>query len=521
MAADIRSGGSGVSVIIVWSGTAMPMLESYESSEKLPMYRISLLIVLAVFASRPILAEQPNILLILTDDQAYDAARCLGWDEVDTPNIDRLAARGTTFTHAYNPGSWSGAVCVASRTMLFTGKQLWHAQRDVPRLADRYVRAEQSWPQRFRAAGYRTAMTGKWHVAADVEKVFDQVRHVRPGMPKDQKNMYNRPHEGQPDPFDPADKSAGGYWKGGRHWSEVVADDAIELMQNEEGDKRPFFLYAAFNAPHDPRQAPAEYVARYPRDKMSVPESFQPEYPFAEAMGAGRGLRDERLAPFPRTEYAVRAHRAEYAAIVTHLDTQIGRILDAVQEHGLADNTRIILTSDHGLAIGRHGLLGKQNMHDHSVRVPFILSGPGVAEGEQIAAPIYMQDIVPTTLAWAGAATDGIEFQDLNPLLDATTQTQPREAIYGAYLDRQRMITRGDWKLIVYPKAPRVRLYHLKNDSQEMDDLAEDPVYQSIAEGLLDDLRALQTEMGDDLKLPKLTTMEPYASYTPKASPTR
>ncbi|MCO6044986.1 sulfatase-like hydrolase/transferase [Aeoliella sp. ICT_H6.2] len=485
------------------------------------MRRIMLLLALALCSSAATSAEQPNILLILTDDQAYDAARCLGWDEVDTPNIDRLAERGTTFTHAYNPGSWSGAVCVASRTMLFTGQQLWHAQRDASKLEQRYVETEQSWPQRLRAAGYRTAMTGKWHVQADPQKVFDQVRHVRPGMPNDHKWMYNRPHQDQPDPFDPSDQSAGGHWKGGRHWSEVVADDAIELMQPVAGDERPFFLYAAFNAPHDPRQAPAEYVARYPREKMSVPESFQPEYPYAEAMGAGRGLRDERLAPFPRTEYAVRAHRAEYAAIVSHLDAQIGRILDAVDQLGLTASTRIIFTSDHGLAIGRHGLLGKQNMYDHSVRVPFILSGPGLPTGQQITTPIYLQDVVPTTLTWAGASTDGIEFQDLNPLLDPDVTATPRQAIYGAYLDRQRMVTQDGWKLIVYPKVPCVRLYNLEKDPHEVVDLSENGEYKVVAAQLLDQLRLQQTETGDDLYLPAIEALQPYASPTSPLPPVR
>ncbi|QDU58592.1 sulfatase-like hydrolase/transferase [Aeoliella mucimassa] len=463
-------------------------------------FRSTTVLLLVVFVAQA-RAEQPNVLFILTDDQSFDAVHALGWQTVETPNLDRLIERGTTFTHAYNMGSWSGAVCVASRTMLFTGQTVWHAQRDVPKLNAKYVDTRNSWPQRMSDAGYRTGMTGKWHVAVQADSVFHEVRHVRPGMPRDKAKMYNRPHPGEPDPFDPADKSAGGYWQGGKHWSEVVADDAIAMLDSPEGDDRPFFLYTAFNAPHDPRQSPTEFLARYPREQMDVPNSFLPEYPFAEAMGAGRGLRDERLAPFPRTEYAIRAHRAEYAAIITHLDVQIGRLLDALEAKGLDENTRIVFTSDHGLAIGRHGLLGKQNMYDHSVRMPLVIAGPGIAAGEQIDQRVYMQDVVPTTLHWAGASTAGIEFQSLMPLVAGETDSA-RPSIYGGYLNRQRMITSGDWKLIVYPQANAVRLYNLADDPEERHDLSGESEYRSQVEELLEKLRKLQQTLDDPLELP-------------------
>ena len=107
-------------------------------------------------------------------------------------------------------------------------------------------------------------------------------------------------------------------------------------------------MYVAFNAPHDPRQSPKEYVDRYPLDSISVPKSFMPKYPYAETMGAGETLRDERLAPFPRTEYAVKVNRQEYYAITSHLDDQLKDILDALEKKGLKENTYIFFTSDHG-----------------------------------------------------------------------------------------------------------------------------------------------------------------------------
>ncbi len=466
-------------------------------------------------------AEQNNVLFILTDDQAFDAGHSLGWPEVETPNIDRLASQGVLFTHAYNQGSWTGAVCVASRTMLFTGQSLWHAYRDREVLQQRYVDTRKSWPQRMQAAGYRTCMTGKWHVSADVAKVFEEVRHVRPGMAGDSAKMYDRPHRGQTDPFNPADKSLGGYWAGGRHWSEVVADDAIAMLNSPDDDDRPFFMYVAFNAPHDPRQAPAKYGAMYPREKMSVPASFLPENPFAEAMGAGRDLRDERLAPFPRTPYAIRAHRAEYAAIISHLDAQIGRILDALSERGLVEKTRIVFTSDQGLAVGRHGLMGKQNMYDDSVRVPLVIAGPGIPVGTYVSQRVYMQDVVPTTLQWADAPSDGIDFQDLSHLIsaDVSRTRQPGSgAAYGAYLDRQRMITSGDWKLIVYPKANKVQLFNVRNDPEEIVDLADKEEHSQIVQQLLAALKRVQQELDDPfsepLVAPAAQAGEPVADHS-------
>ena len=192
--------------------------------------------------------EKPNILFIFADDMTYDAIAALGHEEIETPHLDRLVKRGTTFTHAYNPGSWSGAVCVASRHMLMTGRQLWNARKVANRkgMAE-YHTQKKCWPQLLEGAGYRTYMSGKWHVQIDAGKLFNVARHVRPGMPRSVKKAYNRPLEGKPDPWDPADKSIGGFWEGGKHWSEVQADDAIGFLQEAGKSKRPFFLYLSFS----------------------------------------------------------------------------------------------------------------------------------------------------------------------------------------------------------------------------------------------------------------------------------
>ena len=218
-------------------------------------------------------------------------------------------------------------------------------------------------------------------------------------------------------------------------------------------------------------------------------------------MGCGTGLRDERLAPFPRTPRSVKVNRQEYYAIITHMDAQIGRILNALQRTGEADNTYIFFTADHGLAVGHHGLLGKQNMYDHSVRVPFIVVGPNIPAQAQSDTPIYLQDVMPTTLELAGVdIPEHVEFHSLLPQIHGRKQSN-YDVIYGAYLQVQRMIRTTEYKLILYPQARRARLYHVLEDPLEMKDLADSPEHQPILRKLFTRLIALQQEMGDRLDL--------------------
>lgn len=447
--------------------------------------------------------KRPNFVFIFADDQAYNTIGALGHLNVETPNLDRLIGQGTTFTHAYNQGGWHGAVCVASRNMLNTGRFLWHAERHASRLeAER--RAGNFWSEYLKQAGYDTFFCGKWHLQADVHQAFDQVGHVRPGMPKDQPAGYHRPVQGRPDRWKPWETAAGGYWSGGKHWSEVTADDACDYLSDPARQKRPFFMYIAFNAPHDPRQSPREYVERYPLSKISLPKNYLPEYPYKDAIGCGRSLRDERLAPFPRTPYAIQVNRQEYFAIITHLDAQIGRILDALQQAGEAENTYVIFSADHGLAVGHHGLLGKQNMFDHSVRVPFIIRGPEVAANRKNTKPIYLQDVMPTTLELAGIKKPShVQFRSIWPLLKGKRENH-YEAIYGAYMQSQRMVVVDGYKLILYPNIKKTLLFDLHSDPNEMRDLSERKEQAERVKQLFSRLLDLQKQTGDPLDLKSL-----------------
>jgi len=445
--------------------------------------------------------SKPNIIFIIADDQSYNTVHAHGNNEIRTPNIDRLAAEGITFTYAYNMGAWHGAVCVASRTMINTGKFLWRAEESEKNL-DKMADQGMMWSQLMQQAGYDTYFSGKWHVEVNPEKIFDHVVHVRPGMPETVPEAYNRPHEDQVDDWSPYDTTIRGFWEGGKHWSEVLADDAINFIDSASKKDKPFFIYIAFNAPHDPRQSPKEYVDMYPPDKVSVPESYVPEYPYKDDIGCGEKLRDERLAPFPRTEYAVKVHRQEYYAIITHMDAQLGRIMEAIEKSGKAENTYVFFTADHGLACGNHGLMGKQNMYDHSMRPPLLITGPGIPVNEQLDVNVYLQDIMATAIELSGVEKpEYVEFNSLLPYIKGEKNKSDYSSIYGAYMDLQRMIRDDQYKLIIYPYAKKLLLFDIKNDPLELNDLSEDPIKQELIRDMFNRLENMSVQMGDTLKI--------------------
>ncbi len=443
--------------------------------------------------------KRPNILFIFADDHCPNALSAFG-SEVDTPNIDRLIESGVNFENAYIQGSYSPAVCIASRAMLNTGKFLWNAEKFN---YNRGVKEGRMWSQYIGGAGYDTYMAGKWHVKARANAIFDYTGNVRGGMPRQTPAGYGRPKnkEDYEQGWKPWEEKYGGFWAGGKHWSEVLGNEGVQFLEDSRSRDNPFFMYISFNAPHDPRQSPKEYVDKYPLDQVEVPKNFLPEYPYNREIGSPRGLRDERLAPFPRTEYSVKVNRQEYYAIISHMDTQIGRILKALKESGEMENTYIIFAADHGLAVGQHGLMGKQNMYDHSMKAPLVICGPGIPKGQNIEAPVYIQDIVPTSLELAEIdVPDEIEFRSLLPLIKGE-RDQSYDAIYGAYRSQQRMLRKGDYKLIYYTKIDKALLFNLRKDPHEIDNLADDPQYAARIKDMFESLTKWQEKTGDGLKL--------------------
>lgn len=488
---------------------------------------LTLILCTLIFACKTEKKEEPakpNIVFVFADDMTYTALNALGNDEVETPNLDRLVRNGTSFTHAFNMGGWNGAICVASRSMIISGRSIWDAQKMAANWSQGRE-MEKTWGRLMEKSGYETYMTGKWHVKAPADSVFQNVVHVRPGMPRDSWSHqgtipiinemlnngsseseirsigYNRPLNENDTVWSPTDKKYGGFWQGGKHWSEVLKDDALGFLNRAGKSNKPFFMYLAFNAPHDPRQAPQKYLDKYPLENISVPKSFLPEYPFKDGIGNSPDLRDEALAPFPRTEYAVKKHIQEYYALITHLDDQIGQILEGLEATGKKENTYIIFTADHGLSVGRHGLLGKQSQFDHSIRAPFIIVGPDVPKDKKVEADIYLQDAMATSLDLAGIEKPQyVFFNSVLPLLSEKKENQ-YPSIYGSYVDTQRMIRKEGFKLMVYPKLNKVLLFDLQKDPEEMNDISENEQYEEKVDELFQELMKLQKEMKDTLDL--------------------
>ncbi|MDO9634507.1 MAG: sulfatase-like hydrolase/transferase [Paludibacter sp.] len=461
---------------------------------------------LGLYAEKP---SKPNILFIYLDDLSYDAVGAYGNKVIKTPNLDALAHQGVLFENAYNMGGWNGAVSIASRSQLLTGRYIWRANQAEKLRYKKEFESEMLLPQIMKNAGYSTFMTGKWHVAhITPNQVFDQVELMRTGgMPADTPASYNRPQNENDSLWLPWDKAQKGFWTGVKHWSEEQADVIIEYIRNNARSNNPHFMYCAFNAPHDPRQAPRSFVDQYPLASIQLPENFLPEHPLNKLMDAGRNLRDERLAPFPRTPYAVRKHRQEYYAIISHLDEQIGRIISVLKNEGMDKNTLIILTSDNGLAVGQHGFLGKQNLYEHSIKVPLIISGYAVEKGQTRTQLVYMQDIVPVMYEVAGVKEDiSIDFKSLTDVLVRKNE-KGRQFVYGAFMQSQRMLRNDRYKLYIIPAAKQIYLFDLHSDPLEMNNLFGNKKYTKTANLLFRNL-LIEAKQQDDPLLNSLADLK-------------
>jgi len=415
---------------------------------------VALLLALPALATRAG-DRHPNILFILSDDQRYDTVHALGNPDIKTPTLDKLVGRGFVFTNPYCQGAMMSAVCVPSRTMIFTGKSLFRIPDYRIKKQD-YGGALLATP--FNSAGYDTLHVGKKStsfVAGDesfTKVIFSSLA--------------------------PEDRAAA---------SQFHADAAIDFIREHRGPgARPFFIYLAPCVPHDPRVAPKEFMELYDPAAIPLPKSFMPTHPFDNGNIHGR---DEDLAPHPRTPGAMKRHIADYYACITNLDYHVGRILNALAETGHGDDTIILFCSDHGLSVGgRHGLMGKQNLYEDE-KVPLIFAGPGVPHGRSEAL-VYLFDLFPTLCDLAGVAVPaGTEGQSLVPVMRGE-RPGIRDTIFTAYKACQRAVRDRRWKLIKYNAGGQkhTQLFDLAADPDEVNNLAADPKYAaelSRVEGLL------------------------------------
>lgn len=352
-------------------------------------------------------------------------------------------------------------------------------------------------PEIFRKAGYDTFATGKQH---NGKKAFARsFTHGGKIFFGGMSEHYKVPvRDFDPSGEYPNEKT---YSDEGTHSSELFADTAVDFLDRRDGDK-PFFMYVAFTAPHDPRDMPKQYLDMYDPDSLPIPKNFLPEHPFDNGE---LKVRDEALAPWPRTHEIVRKHLAAYYAMITHVDAQIGRILAKLRETGEEENTIIVFAGDNGLAVGRHGLFGKQNLYEHSVHVPLIFAGPGLPEGERRHALCYLNDIFPTLCDMAGLTIPGtVESESLVPVI-TREQHNVRDAVFFAYKNFQRGVRSGRWKLIEYNVngVRTTQLFDLLNDPWETANLSGNAEYSRYAAEMSEFMRGWIRKSGDAVDLDK------------------
>ncbi len=404
--------------------------------------------------------KRPNFLLILADDQRGDTIAALGNREIHTPNLDRLVDRGYHFNNAYCMGSMTPAVCLPSRTMLITGRSLWHIPEN-PR-AKQAPPGVPLLPVVVKDAGYATFHCGKIGNSCTFGNAAFEVNIEQQGRTADT--------------------------------ATETADRAIEFLKQHDG-QRPFFMYLAPQVPHDPRLAPRQFVDMYQPERLTLSKNFLPEHPFDNGE---LKIRDELLAPHPRTPEVMRQHLAEYYATISHLDHEIGRVMEVLAQRGWQQNTVVIFSSDQGLAVGgRHGLMGKQNLYEH-FRSPLVLAGPGIPHGQSDAL-VYLFDLFPTICDLAGADTPlAVEGLDLMPIVDGRAK-RVRDTLFAAYRYYQRMIRDERWKLIEYNAGGKrmTQLFDLAHDPDELHNLASDPAAAAELQRLRKLLATARAEYSD------------------------
>lgn len=422
---------------------------------------------------------RPNVLLIVTDDQRPDTIAALGNEIIDTPNLDRLVKRGMTFEQA----TCANPLCVPSRAEILSGCSSFRngvlgmgTERIDPKLS--------LLPNVMAGGGYHAWYVGKWmNDGKPLTRGYQETRGLfssgggtwkkgevilgRKGRPvTGYRNWTFKDAKGKPDLVKGIGLTP--------LTDKYVADGALELLKRKTD--KPFFLHLNFTGPHDPLIHPPGYEGKYETDDLKLPDNFLPRHPFDHGNLEGR---DERLLPWPRTKEAVLEEMAVYYSVIDHIDKQIGRIIDQLKADGRFKNTCVIFTSDHGLALGSHGLMGKQNMYEHTIRVPLILAGPGIPNGKRSNALCYLRDLYPTICDLVGIEIPlQVEGKSLKPLLLGQEDGIYTE-VYGYFRNKQRMVRNERFKLIHYPHLERYQLFDLTEDPKELKDLSEDSAHKA------------------------------------------
>jgi choline-sulfatase len=426
--------------------------------------------------------QPANLLFIMSDEHNKRVLGCYGHPLIKTPNLDRLAARGTRFSNAYT----NCPICVPARSSFATGQHVHKIRYWDNAIA--YDGRVPSWGHRLMAQGRRVTAIGKLHyIASDparngfdeeilplhiVNGVGDLLGLIRDELPRRAGALKLGPEAG---------RGESEY----THYDRSIVEETARWLKHEAPKHRvkPWALYVGFVSPHFPLIAPAEFYDLYPEDQVPWPDLYEhaqrPRHPFTDAMRKCQCFDEAFDAPM------VRRAIAAYMGLVSFLDDNIGKILRAVEESGLAANTRIIYSSDHGDNLGTRGMWGKSTMYEESAGIPMIMAGPDVPRGNVCPTPVTLADGFPTFIHALGAQPDPRD-QALpgHSLLDIAQGYVPRRTILSEYhaagaLCGSYMIRHGKHKYIHYVGLPPM-LFDLEADPYERTDLGRDPGHQEL-----------------------------------------
>jgi arylsulfatase A-like enzyme len=462
------------------------------------MKTVALLLALVCGASTPLVAADTsaghaNILFLVADEYRHDCFSVAGHPIVKTPNFDRLAGEGVRFTRAYV----ASPVCSPSRATMFTGR--YPAVHGVTGNNMPFHEGEVALPKLLRTQGYTTAMFGKLHLQG-FDDWFDQAEVSAGGSGKDYQAFLRATHQlikgnsntaAEPGSLYASDRtplrigtsvlpedSYEEAWEAGR---------AIDFLQRQKGQKKPWFLYVSMLKPHSEFVIPKPFDKMYPASEMPLPKTFTPglatpaNFVGTEEESAGKGKGKKKDGPgsparvFISEADVLREVTAHYYGAVTMVDKQMGRILAALDELGFRDNTIVVFTADHGNMLGERNRMFKGVMYESSVRVPLLMRAPGrIPSGKVSDELLDNTAIMPTLLDLAGLPIPaGVQGRSLKPLMRGEG---PGPGVAYSYLS-DKMVRTGDWKLIVplNQKRGAPELYNLATDPSEQHNLHAQP----------------------------------------------
>lgn len=439
----------------------------------------------------------------MTDDQRYDAMGIAGNQVVKTPNMDRIAGEGVRFTNAFV----TNALCGPSRASLLTGVYSHvhgvttngdgPAMRNQPGLPD----TPPTFVHLLRSVGYYTGIVGKWHLRSNPTGFDHSV--ILPGQ-----GAY----------YDPVIIANGATVKTRGHVDDVVGDQALTFFENRPKDQ-PFCLLMHFKSPHRSWEPASRFANTFMDVEIPTPRTYEdklegrPEAVRRAEMSIanmgdfrGRGVPDD-LPLEERKQRNLQALVKNYYRVLLSVDENLGRVLDFMDKNGLSENTVVVYTSDNGFFLGEHGMFDKRLMYEASIRVPMLMRFPGkVKPGSVDSRMVLNIDVAPTVLECAGIPV-GQQMQGRSwmPLFEQQNPAWRNAFLYEFYeypavhcVRKNRGLRTDSWKLIHFWEQPEEwELYDLKNDEDEVHNLAEKTRYQNELAVLKERMNILRGELRD------------------------